>query len=129
MVLPFSSPPSCVSRNAGPEETKNLAGESPPPDSDPFSDGELCENLACLSRSKPQLGMVLSGLQRGYAKILCLTGSLAFALQRGAMKRLPFILFAMCLLSPLAHGGSEICSSKEMKQIAPAPCPHWYAAN
>ena len=69
------------------------------------------------------------GRKRGYAKILCLTGSLAFALQRGAMKRLPFILSALCLLSPLAHGGSEIYASKEMKQMAASPCPQWYADN
>jgi hypothetical protein len=31
---------------AGPEEAKNPAGKSPPPDSDPFSDAELGKNLA-----------------------------------------------------------------------------------
>jgi len=35
---------------AGPEETKNLAGECPPPDSDPFSDAQFAKCLACLSR-------------------------------------------------------------------------------
>jgi hypothetical protein len=35
---------------AGPEGAKNLAGESPPPDSDPFSDAESEENLVRLSR-------------------------------------------------------------------------------
>jgi hypothetical protein len=34
---------------AGPEEVKNLAGESPPPDSDPFSNAEFGENLVSLS--------------------------------------------------------------------------------
>ena len=34
---------------AGPDETKNLAGKSPPPDSDPFRDGEFAKNLAYLS--------------------------------------------------------------------------------
>ena len=38
----FLSFPRCVdSAIAGPEEAKNLAGESPPPDSDPFSDAEF----------------------------------------------------------------------------------------
>jgi hypothetical protein len=32
-----------------PQEAKNLAGESPPPDSDPFSDTEFGKNLASLS--------------------------------------------------------------------------------
>jgi hypothetical protein len=31
---------------AGPEETKNLAGECPPPDSNPFSDAEFGQNYA-----------------------------------------------------------------------------------
>jgi len=35
---------------AGPEEMKNLAGECPPPDSDPFSDAQFAKSLACLSR-------------------------------------------------------------------------------
>jgi hypothetical protein len=34
----------------GPEEAKNPAGESPPPDSDPFEDAEFGENYANLSR-------------------------------------------------------------------------------
>ena len=34
---------------AGPEETKNQRGNSPPPDSDPFSDAEFSENLTCWS--------------------------------------------------------------------------------
>jgi hypothetical protein len=35
---------------AGLEEAKNLAGESPPPDSDPFNGVEFGEKPACLSR-------------------------------------------------------------------------------
>ena len=31
---------------AGPEETKNLAGKCPPPDSDPFSDAKFGKILA-----------------------------------------------------------------------------------
>ena len=39
--------PRCVdSAIAGPEEAKNLAGKSPPPDSDPFSDAEFGKNRA-----------------------------------------------------------------------------------
>jgi hypothetical protein len=34
---------------AGREEAKNLAGKSPPPDSDPFSDAESGRDLADLS--------------------------------------------------------------------------------
>ena len=37
MVLSFLFP-RYMDFGAGPEETKNLAGKSPPPDSDPFSD-------------------------------------------------------------------------------------------
>jgi hypothetical protein len=35
---------------AGPEGAKNLAGESPPPDSDPFSDAKSDENYSSSSR-------------------------------------------------------------------------------
>ena len=46
----FPSFPRCVVlRSAGPEEAKNPAGKSPPPDSDPFSDAEFGKNLANLS--------------------------------------------------------------------------------
>jgi len=44
MVLPFS-PRTLDFRTAGPQETKNLAGKSPPPDSDPFNDAEFGNNL------------------------------------------------------------------------------------
>jgi hypothetical protein len=37
---------------AGPEETKNLAGKDPTPDSDPLNDVEFGENPASLSRQK-----------------------------------------------------------------------------
>ena len=36
MVLPFFFSATLIVRLAGPEETKNLAGKSPPPDLDPF---------------------------------------------------------------------------------------------
>src|SRR5258708_643233 len=48
MVLP-SFPRAVRFWIAGPEEAKNLAGKSPPPDSDPFSDAEFGKNLAGLS--------------------------------------------------------------------------------
>jgi hypothetical protein len=35
---------------AGSDEAKNLAGKSPPPDSDPFGDAEFAKNLANVSR-------------------------------------------------------------------------------
>jgi len=40
------------------------------------------------------------------------------------MKRLTFILLAMCLFSLLAHGGSETYSGKHIKRVAPLFCPH-----
>jgi hypothetical protein len=49
----FRFPPlGYVSAIAGPEEAKNLAGQSkPPPDSDPFSHAESGKNLAFVSRT------------------------------------------------------------------------------
>jgi hypothetical protein len=47
--ISFLFPRRILSGIAGPEETKNPAGKSPPPDSDPFSDAEFGENLADLS--------------------------------------------------------------------------------
>ena len=41
MVLPFFPPAVLILLVAGPEGAKNLAGESPPPDSNPFSDAEF----------------------------------------------------------------------------------------
>jgi hypothetical protein len=58
VVLPFFSPLSCFSGIAGPEETKNPAGESPPPDSDPFDDTQLWRKLRQLVkpiRCNPEL--------------------------------------------------------------------------
>jgi hypothetical protein len=46
MVLPFFPPLGYIAAIAGPEETKNLAGKSPPPDSDPFSDVEFGKKSA-----------------------------------------------------------------------------------
>jgi len=39
---------------AGPEEAKNLAGESPPPDLDPFSDAEVEELAPACQSNSPQ---------------------------------------------------------------------------
>ena len=50
-IFPFVSPPGWFC-DCGPEEAKNLAGKSPPPDSDPFGDTELLKNPAYLSSSK-----------------------------------------------------------------------------
>jgi hypothetical protein len=43
------SPPCCFCDSEGLEEAKNLAGKSPPPDSDPFSGAKLGKNLGCWS--------------------------------------------------------------------------------
>jgi hypothetical protein len=47
MVLPFFSPLRLDFWTAGPEETKNPAGQKkcPTPDSDPFNDAEFGKNL------------------------------------------------------------------------------------
>ena len=47
-VLPFV-PRRVDSAIARLEEAKNLARKVPPPDSDPFSDGEFGKNLSCSS--------------------------------------------------------------------------------
>src|SRR4030095_8062727 len=44
-----------------------------------------------------------------------------------AMKKSTLILLVMCFLSPLTYAGTETYSGKEMKQVAPLPCPAWYA--
>ena len=51
-IFPFCFPAGLFLRLCGPEEAKNLAGKSPPPDSDPFGDTELLKNPAYLSSSK-----------------------------------------------------------------------------
>src|SRR6266540_2588909 len=43
------------------------------------------------------------------------------------MKKSTLVLLAMCFLSPLTYAGTETYSGKEMKQVAPLPCPEWYA--
>jgi hypothetical protein len=41
-MVPFFSPAALIVEIAGPEEAQNHSGEeSPPPDSDPFSDSEF----------------------------------------------------------------------------------------
>jgi hypothetical protein len=44
------------------------------------------------------------------------------------MKKLVLGLFAIGALASAAFAGTEY-SGKEMKQVAPAPCPEWYADN
>ena len=44
--LPFF-PAKLLLEIAGPEETRNQRGNSPPPDSDPFSDVQFGKNLTC----------------------------------------------------------------------------------
>jgi hypothetical protein len=43
------------------------------------------------------------------------------------MKKSTLILLLMCFLSPLIDAGTETYFGKEMKQVAPPPCPEWYA--
>jgi len=56
MVLPSFSPLTLISVIAGPEGAKNLAGEYPPPDSDPFNDAEFGKNLFCVSSKFAEKG-------------------------------------------------------------------------
>ena len=44
------------------------------------------------------------------------------------MKKLTLALWAMAALASAAYAGPEY-SGKEMKQVAPPPCPQWYADN
>src|SRR5438874_13339838 len=44
------------------------------------------------------------------------------------MKRLTLTLMFFCVCCGLAYAGTAY-SGKEMKEVAPAPCPQWYADN
>ena len=44
------------------------------------------------------------------------------------MKRLALTLAIFCACCGLAYAGTAY-SGKEMKEVAPAPCPQWYADN
>jgi hypothetical protein len=45
-----------------------------------------------------------------------------------AMKKFTLTFAILCALCALAYAGPEaLPSGKEMKQVAPAPCPEWYA--
>jgi hypothetical protein len=50
MVLPFPFSAMDILGTAGLEQAKNLAGKSPPPDSNPVNDAESAESRASLSR-------------------------------------------------------------------------------
>jgi len=43
------------------------------------------------------------------------------------MKKLILSLLAIGAIAPVAFAGTETYSGKEMKQVAPPPCPEWYA--
>ena len=43
------------------------------------------------------------------------------------MKKLLFGLLAVAAIAPIAFAGTETYSGKEIKQVAPPPCPEWYA--
>src|SRR5262249_42249450 len=54
IILPFSFPAEFdFLRLRGPEKAKNLAGRSPPPDSDPFSDAEFWKNRPTCQDNPP----------------------------------------------------------------------------
>ena len=44
------------------------------------------------------------------------------------MERLTLTLMFFCVCCGLAYAGTAY-SGKEMKEVAPAPCPQWYADN
>src|SRR5262249_17106283 len=46
-----------------------------------------------------------------------------------SVKKLTFILLAMCLFSLLVDGRSETYCGKQVQQVASLPCPGWYADN
>ena len=43
------------------------------------------------------------------------------------MKKFMLGLLAIGAIAPVAFAGTETYGGKEMKQVAPAPCPEWYA--
>lgn len=43
------------------------------------------------------------------------------------MKKLTLIVVMLCATFALVFAGATSFSGKEMKQVAPAPCPEWYA--
>ena len=45
------------------------------------------------------------------------------------MKKLTLTFCAVAAVASAAFAGTETYSGKEMKQVAPAPCPSWYADN
>ena len=45
------------------------------------------------------------------------------------MKRSVLGLLCVAALASVALAGAETYSGKEMKQMAPPPCPQWYANN
>src|SRR4030095_9716710 len=59
MVLPFFFPATLIVRLAGPEETKNLAGKCPPPDSDPFRKRFLLKPRQSCQAKMPDVGATI----------------------------------------------------------------------
>jgi hypothetical protein len=45
------------------------------------------------------------------------------------MKQIALTFAALCAAGALCYAGPEQYSGKEMKQVAPTPCPEWYADN
>src|ERR1041384_1781425 len=49
--------------------------------------------------------------------------------RRNRMKRMVLGLLCIAAITSAAVAGTETYSGKEMKQVAPPPCPQWYADN
>lgn len=45
------------------------------------------------------------------------------------MKKLTLTFCAVAMVASASFAGTQMYSGKEMKQVAPAPCPSWYADN
>jgi hypothetical protein len=60
-------------------------------------------------------------------EVLTLPVEFAFDYKSNAMKKSTFIGLAVSFFFPLVYAGTETYSGKEMKQVAPPPCPEWYA--
>jgi hypothetical protein len=46
--------------------------------------------------------------------------------RRNKMKKLLLALLGTAAIASAAFAGTETYSGKEMKQVAPLPCPEWY---
>ena len=49
--------------------------------------------------------------------------------RRNSMTKVVSGLLGVVAIASVAFAGTETYSGKEMKQVAPPPCPEWYADN